>query len=209
MIKTIWAWLVVADEQITCSSALLSISFTLNILLSAIPSARKNFFRIVRSRVHDSVINTVNASTLANIDDNSRILLIVGKIYKWLIVPFYDKKPIRVKWDEVVVTVIMVCLATASVVLIAFDNRSRLGLLFCIPFPLYFLLHTVMLLIRFWAIKLLAYVICKCCAKKEEPRKVKASEIFADIANIAGVSNSVSRGVPAASVGAPGASGTK
>ena len=108
MIESLWNWLTTGDEHVTCSSALFSISFTLNILLSAIPSARKNFFRIVRCRVHDSVSKTVNADTLSNIDDNSRVLAYVGKLYKWLIAPFYDNKPLRVRWSEVVATVVMI-----------------------------------------------------------------------------------------------------
>lgn len=187
MIESLWNWLTTADEHVTCSSALFSISFTLNILLSAIPSARKNFFRIVRCRVHDSVSKTVNADTLSNIDDNSRVLAYVGKLYKWLIAPFYDNKPVRVRWSEVIATLVMICLAVASVILIAVDNKSRLGLLFCLPFPIYFLLYSLFLFLRFGLIKLLAFIIRKCCAKKDAPKKAKASEVFADIATMTGV----------------------
>jgi len=186
---TLWSWLTAAGEHVECSSALFSISFTLNILLSAIPSARKNLFRTVRNRVHDSVSETVNADMLANIDDNSKILAYVGKLYKWLIAPFYDSKPVRVRWSEVVVTLAMICLAVASVILIAVENKSRLGLLFCLPFPIYFLLYSLLLFLRFGLIKLLAFIIRKCCAKKDAPKKAKASEVFADIAAMTGVSS--------------------
>lgn len=192
MIESLWSWLTTAGEHVECSSALFSISFTLNILLSAIPSARKNLFRTVRNRVHDSVSETVNADMLSNIDDNSKVLASVGKLYKWLIAPFYDGKPVRVRWSEVVVTLAMICLAVASVILIAVENKSRLGLLFCLPFPIYFLLYSLILFARFGLIKLFAFIIRKCCAKKDAPKKAKASEVFADIAAMTGVAASAS-----------------
>ena len=108
MMKSIWAWLVVADGQITCAFALYSISFTLNILLSTIPTARKNLFHVVRNRVHDLVDRTVNAGTLSNIDDNSRILAIVGKIFKYLVAPFYREKETSIKWIELFVLFIKI-----------------------------------------------------------------------------------------------------
>lgn len=208
MARELWTWLTVADEHIKCSSALFSISFTLNILLSAIPSARKNFFRIVRSWVHGAVVAAVNADTLANIDDNSRALYFFGKIFKWLISPFYKKESSRVRWMEVLVTFVMAGLAAASAVLIARENNSRLGLLFCIPFPLYFMLYALALGLRWLLIIALAWAIRKCCAKKEKPQREKSSKVFAEIAAMTGTAGAAQQMAPAA-LRAPRAAGVK
>lgn len=193
-VGSLWNWLVVADEGISCSSALFSASFTLNLLLSAIPSARKRLFRFVRSLVHDSVVKTVNAGTLANMDNDSRFLAIVGRVLKWLVAPFYDGKGTCVKWPEVIVSVVMVCLAIASVVLMAMEDRSRLGLLFCLPFPLYFLFCFFVLIARFGLIKLLSWVTRRYCARRGKAKRAKAIEIFSEIASMAGVATSSLQG---------------
>ena len=192
MMKSLWIWLVVANDEITCSFALYSISFTLNILLSAIPTARKYLFHVARNRVQELVDRTVNAGTLANIDDNSKILVVVGKLFKWLVTPCYREKENAIKWLEFFVLFVMVCFASASVLLLAFEHKSRLGLLFCLPFPLYFLIYTILVLLWFVLVKLLSFVIRKRCAPREEPKKKKPSDVFSEIASMTGSANSIS-----------------
>lgn len=200
MMVELWNWLVVPDEQITCSSALFSASFTLNILLSAIPSVKRNLFNLVRDRVHRSVDDALNASILANMDNDSRFLVFLGKRLKRLVAPFYDKKETCVKWPEVIFLVVMVGFATASVVLMAMEHKSRLGLLFCLSFPIYFLLCFFALVLRFGLIKLLSSVTRWCCARKGKQKKEKAIEIFSEIASMAGITTSSLQGTTGAAM---------